>query len=80
MPRASASGAFVGLVAATACLAAVILWTKIENWWYGAFTCFPTFLIGWLASYAFPPPPPEKMRGVVYPSYYVEGALASLGV
>ncbi len=78
VPRANAPGAFVGLLCATAGLTAVILWTDVPNWWYGAFTCLPTFFVGWLASYAFAPPPPGKMRGVVYPSYYVEGALASL--
>jgi SSS family solute:Na+ symporter len=80
VPRANAPGAFLGLLAATLSLAAVILWTHIPNWWYGAFTCFPTFFVGWLASRAFRPPAAAKMRGLVYPSYYVEGGLASLEV
>jgi SSS family solute:Na+ symporter len=50
----------------------------VPHWWYGAFTLIPTFGVGVLASYLFPPPRPAKMRGVVYPSYYMDGALASL--
>jgi Na+/proline symporter len=78
VPRANAPGAFVGLLSATAILAAVMIWTDVPLWWYGAFTCFPTFFVGWLASYAFPPPAPEKMRGVIYRSRHVEGGFASL--
>ncbi len=80
VPRANAPGALVGLVAGAAVLAVVLVWTKVPHWWYGAFTCLPAFFVGWLASYAFSPPPPEKMRGVVYPSRYIEGGLASLGL
>lgn len=37
---------------------------KISPWWFGAFTCTPTFLVGWASSYLFPPPPPERVRGL----------------
>jgi SSS family solute:Na+ symporter len=80
VPRANAAGACVGLIAGAAVLAGVIVRTNVPHWWYGAFTCFPAFFVGWLASYAFRPPPPEKMRGVVYRSRYVEGGFASLGL
>ena len=65
--RANTPGALVGLVAGALSLAFVWTQTNIHGWWYGAYTCLPTFGVGLLASRLFPPPPPEKMRGLVYP-------------
>jgi SSS family transporter len=72
VPRANAAGASWGLVAGAGTLAAVLLGTDVPHWWYGAFTCFPALLVGWLASYAYDPPRAEQMRGVVYRSSFVD--------
>lgn len=66
VPHANAPGALVGLAVGIACLAIVWGWTEIPHWWYGAFTCLPTFAVGVLASYAFPQPRPEQMKGLVF--------------
>jgi Na+/proline symporter len=80
IPRANTAGALVGLAAGAVSLAFVWTQTDVHGWWYGAYTCLPTFGVGVLASYLFPKPAPGKMRGLAYPSRYVEGALASLDV
>ncbi len=77
VPRANAAGALVGLLAGAGTLAAVILWTDVKHWWYGAFTCLPALVVGWLASYAFPPPRAEQLRGVVYRSCFLDGLAAA---
>ena len=77
VPRANGAGALLGLLAGAGTLGAVILWTDVPHWWYGAFTCFPALLVGWLASYAFDPPRPEQMRGVAYRSSFVDRLTAS---
>lgn len=56
VPRANGPGVLVGLASGGLLLAGVILWTRVPAWWYGAFTLFPTLLVGWLASYGFPTP------------------------
>jgi Na+/proline symporter len=80
VPRANTAGALVGLASGALSLAFVWTCTDIHGWWYGTYTCLPTFGVGVLASYLFPPPRSEQMRGVVYASRYVEGGLASLDV
>ncbi|HUT95840.1 MAG TPA: sodium/solute symporter [Thermoguttaceae bacterium] len=77
VPRANGAGALLGLLAGAGTLGAVILWTDVPHWWYGAFTCLPAFFVGWLASYAFDPPRPEQMRGVVYRSCFIDQLTAS---
>jgi SSS family solute:Na+ symporter len=37
---------------------------KISPWWYGAFTCVPTFTVGWAASYLFPAPAEKSLQGL----------------
>jgi Na+/proline symporter len=64
VPRANAGGAWAGLVAGLLSLV-VIFPTAVSPWWYGALTCLPTLLVGVLASYLFPPPAAEKVRGLV---------------
>jgi len=64
VPRANTAGAFTGLAAAVACLAAAWAWTEIPLWWYGAVTTVPTFVVGAAASCAFPPPRPDQRRGL----------------
>jgi Na+/proline symporter len=56
VPRANAPGAMLGLAAGAACLVLGILTTDVPRWWYGAFTLFPTLLVGTAASYRFAPP------------------------
>lgn len=64
LPRANAAGAAIGLLAGLLSLV-LIFPTAIAPWWYGALTCLPTLLVGFLASYLFPPPPADKVRGLV---------------
>jgi SSS family solute:Na+ symporter len=64
VPRANAAGALLGLLAGVAALGVSVL-TPISPWWYGALTCLPTFAVGALASFLFPPPPAEAVHGLV---------------
>jgi SSS family transporter len=63
--RANAAGVLIGLSTGAACLVAVILWTGVPKWWYGAFTIFPTLVIGSLASYWFAPPRKEALSATI---------------
>jgi SSS family solute:Na+ symporter len=63
-PRANAAGAAIGLLAGLLSLAAIFP-TNLAFWWYGAFTCLPTLLVGFLASFLFPPPAENQVRGFV---------------
>jgi Na+/proline symporter len=65
-PRANTPGALIGLLVGAASLVAVATWTEIPSWWYGAFTVFPTWIVGVLASYLFAPPPREALTGTVW--------------
>jgi SSS family solute:Na+ symporter len=62
--RANAPGALIGLAAGCVALA-LIFPSKIDNWWYGAFTCIPTLVVGAIASLGFPAPAPEKVQGLL---------------
>jgi SSS family transporter len=64
VPRANAAGAAAGLLAGLVSLALVFP-TEVSSWWYGALTCLPTLLVGFLASLLFPPPAEDKVRGCV---------------
>jgi SSS family transporter len=66
VPRANTGGALVGLVAGSASLACAWTQTDISGWWFGAYTCLPTFGVGCLASYLFPPPRPEQLAGLFF--------------
>jgi SSS family transporter len=82
VPRANTAGVWIGLVAGTLSLAWVYAgffagklnldwaWTRtdIAAWWYGAFTCLPVFVCGWLGSFLFRPPQAEQLRGLAYVS------------
>jgi solute:Na+ symporter, SSS family len=63
--RANAPGALIGLAAGAISLLVVATRTGIPGWWYGAFTVFPTWIVGTLASYLFAPPPREALAGTV---------------
>ncbi len=62
--RANAPGALIGLAAGGMSLALVFP-SEINAWWYGAFTCLPTLVVGALASLLFPAPPTEKVQGLL---------------
>lgn len=64
--RANSAGVLIGLAAGAACFLYVLHETEIPKWWYGAFTIFPTLLIGTVASYFFPPPRREAITAAVW--------------
>jgi Na+/proline symporter len=64
VPRSNAPGAAIGLAAGAASLAAVFP-TDVSPWWYGAFTCLPTFGVGVVSSLCFAAPNSERTRGLV---------------
>jgi solute:Na+ symporter, SSS family len=65
-PRANGPGVLIGLAVGACALLLVVVATDIPRWWYGAFTMFPTLIVGALASRAFPPPTPESLAGTVW--------------
>ena len=56
--RANSAGVWIGFVAGAIVLSATWITTNVSHWWYGALTCIPTFVVGWIASWAFPMPEP----------------------
>lgn len=66
-PRANLPGVYAGLIVSLALLLIVWTATDIPNWWYGAFTIFPTLMVGSLASYLFPPPNPSALERTLFP-------------
>ncbi|MBI3821381.1 MAG: hypothetical protein HY289_01730 [Planctomycetes bacterium] len=66
--RANAQGAQIGLATGVVSLT-LIFPTEINAWWYGAFTCIPTLVVGAFASLLFPAPPTEKVQGLVFGDY-----------
>ena len=63
--RANTPGALVGLLVGMASLVYVWTSTDVSGWWYGACTCLPVVVVGTLASYLFPAPSSEQLRGLV---------------
>ena len=66
MPRANTPGVLIGLTVGAACLLFAIVATDVPKWWYGAFTIFPTLLVGAAASYAFAPPSGDAVRATLW--------------
>ena len=66
VPRANTPGVLIGLMAGAVCLLVVIMATDIPKWWYGAFTIFPTILVGALASRFFAPPTAEALSATLW--------------
>jgi SSS family transporter len=60
VPRANLAGVLAGLAAGLICLA--LVWGRVPNWWYGAFTIVPTFITGTVASLLFAPPPESMLK------------------
>jgi len=54
--RANSVGAWIGFFSGAIVLTAIWIKSDVSHWWYGAFTCVPTFVVGWIASWAFPLP------------------------
>ena len=62
MRRVNQAGVLIGLAAGLICLLIVWILTDIPKWWFGAFTIFPTFVVGATASCCFPRPPETALR------------------
>jgi Na+/proline symporter len=48
--RANSIGAWTGFISGAGVLTIVLTMTNVSHWWYGAFTCIPTLVVGWIAS------------------------------
>jgi SSS family transporter len=66
--RANAPGATIGLLAG-ALGGAVAFQIEASSFWFGAFTSVPTFIVGWLASFAFPAPDPTQVERMLVRSW-----------
>lgn len=64
--RANAGGAIVGLIAGLISLIYIWSFTSVSGWWYGLFTCLPVVLVGLIASYCFPRPRQEQLKGCFF--------------
>lgn len=62
--RANTFGAVIGFACGAACVG-LAMWAQVGELWYGAIACIPTFIVGALASYLFPPPGDEKTKGLL---------------
>ncbi|QDU98291.1 sodium:solute symporter family transporter [Lignipirellula cremea] len=59
--RANTPGALAGMATGLLCVAAAGP-LGVSEQWYGAISCLPTLLAGWLVSYAFAPPTARQMQ------------------
>ena len=66
--RASAWGALAGWVAGLGVLLPVCFATRISFLWFTLIGCATTMAVGWLASLCLPPPPRERIEGLVLSS------------
>ena len=66
VPRTNALGVLIGLAVGATSLVLVAGFTETPRWWYGAFTIFPTLVVGCLASYCFAAPSAEALAGTVW--------------
>ena len=65
MPHMNLQGVLAGLAVGLLCLALVWILTDIPKWWFGAFTIFPTFIAGAIASLFFPKPPESALENTL---------------
>jgi len=65
MPHTNLPGVLTGLVVGLICLALVWILTDVPKWWFGAFTMFPTFIAGVIASLFFPKPPESALQNTL---------------
>ena len=63
---ANGPGVLIGLAAGVISLLAVIFLASVPKWWYGAFTVFPTFIVGWAASRFFPRPEAQALEATFW--------------
>jgi len=62
IPRVNLPGVLTGSAAGLFCFALVLIFTDIPQWWFGAFTIVPTFIVGAMASLFFPRPPESALE------------------
>ncbi len=62
LPHVNLHGILTGLSVGFICLALVWILTDIPKWWFGAFTIFPVFIAGAIASLFFPKPPESTLE------------------
>ena len=62
IPRVNLPGVLIGLAAGLVCLGFVWIFTDIPNWWFGAFTIVPTFIVGAISSLFFTRPPESALK------------------
>jgi SSS family transporter len=62
--RTNTEGVLIGMAAGVVGLA-MAFGLEVTSYWFGAFTCVPTFVVGALASLFFPPPTEMQVRGLV---------------
>jgi Na+/proline symporter len=65
MPHVNLPGVLAGLAIGLICLALVWILTDIPKWWFGAFTIFPTFIGGAIASIFFPKPSESALENTL---------------
>jgi SSS family transporter len=65
IPNTNLPGILTGLAAGLVCLALVWILTDIPKWWFGAFTIFPTFIVGAAASLFFTKPPESALQNTL---------------
>jgi Na+/proline symporter len=62
MRHTNLPGVLIGFGVGLICLLIVWIFTDIPKWWFGAFTIFPTFIAGALASLFFRRPPESTLK------------------
>ncbi len=65
MPHVNLPGVLTGLGVGLICLALIWILTDVPKWWFGAFTIFPTFITGAIASLLFPKPPGSALENTL---------------
>ncbi len=64
VPRANLPGVICGVLSGGIALFFARR-LAVPDWWLGVFSMFPTFLVGWGASYLFPPPDKKSLVGTL---------------
>jgi hypothetical protein len=63
--RANLPGVLIGVAAGLACFLFVLICTDIPKWWFGAFSMFPTIIVGAVVSRWFPAPPESALKDTI---------------
>ncbi len=73
--RANARGTLIGAAVGFPVVVLIAFKTDVTWLWYNAIGTLVTFVVGYVASFLLPPPPPEKVEGLVYePGMHIEDA------